>query len=295
VQPGGACILGFRSATLRVRVSIERGRPYDADAWVRQTITDLGLEQTVRPEGRPRLHLFFLRLEARYNPCCNASILFLDANVPGASFQLNAYSPAGSTAPTASTNVWQQYAIYLDGNNILNGIVCIWGTNTQVPLINFGPIFLAQLQQPKIPAGYNLQILLSFDTNAPFNVVGATFVVVNKNTGITLQNMPMRLNMLYRYNISPQTRVTEAYMAPIVSFELDFVGPANGEKAVFSSGSGMIEYQAMNALMTSNDNPGNVALRSISTQENANTTYDVLPGTPSTLIKQGFNIIGTYL
>jgi putative transposase len=38
----------------RVRVSIERGRPYGGDDWVRQTVTNLGLERTVRPEGRPR-------------------------------------------------------------------------------------------------------------------------------------------------------------------------------------------------------------------------------------------------
>jgi hypothetical protein len=38
----------------RVRVSIERGRPYGGEDWVRQTVTDLGLERTVRPEGRPR-------------------------------------------------------------------------------------------------------------------------------------------------------------------------------------------------------------------------------------------------
>jgi hypothetical protein len=37
----------------RVRVSIERGRPYGEEKWVRQTVKDLGLEQTVRPEGRP--------------------------------------------------------------------------------------------------------------------------------------------------------------------------------------------------------------------------------------------------
>jgi hypothetical protein len=38
----------------QVRVSIERGRPYGGDEWVRQTVKDLGLEHTVRPEGRPR-------------------------------------------------------------------------------------------------------------------------------------------------------------------------------------------------------------------------------------------------
>jgi hypothetical protein len=38
----------------RVRVSIERGRPYGEETWVRETVKELGLEQTVRPEGRPR-------------------------------------------------------------------------------------------------------------------------------------------------------------------------------------------------------------------------------------------------
>ena len=38
----------------RVRLSIERGRPYGEDKWVRRTVEDLGLMHTVRPEGRPR-------------------------------------------------------------------------------------------------------------------------------------------------------------------------------------------------------------------------------------------------
>jgi putative transposase len=38
----------------RVRVSIERGRPYGEEKWVRETVKELGLEHTVRPEGRPR-------------------------------------------------------------------------------------------------------------------------------------------------------------------------------------------------------------------------------------------------
>jgi putative transposase len=37
----------------RVRVSIERGRPYGTDEWVRRTVEELGLQHTVRPEGRP--------------------------------------------------------------------------------------------------------------------------------------------------------------------------------------------------------------------------------------------------
>jgi hypothetical protein len=38
----------------RVRLSIERGRPYGSADWVKQTVTELGLEHTVRRKGRPR-------------------------------------------------------------------------------------------------------------------------------------------------------------------------------------------------------------------------------------------------
>jgi REP element-mobilizing transposase RayT len=38
----------------RVRVSVERGRPYGDDEWVRQTVKAINLEHTDRREGRPR-------------------------------------------------------------------------------------------------------------------------------------------------------------------------------------------------------------------------------------------------
>ncbi len=37
----------------RLRTSIERGRPYGDDDWVKQTVSELKLEHTVRPQGRP--------------------------------------------------------------------------------------------------------------------------------------------------------------------------------------------------------------------------------------------------
>jgi putative transposase len=37
----------------RVRISIERSRPFGSDDWVRRTTSRLGLEHTIRPEGRP--------------------------------------------------------------------------------------------------------------------------------------------------------------------------------------------------------------------------------------------------
>ena len=38
----------------RLRVSVARGRPFGEDEWVKETARALGLEHTLRPEGRPR-------------------------------------------------------------------------------------------------------------------------------------------------------------------------------------------------------------------------------------------------
>lgn len=37
----------------RLRTSVERDRPYGEDGWVKRTVSELGLEHTIRPEGRP--------------------------------------------------------------------------------------------------------------------------------------------------------------------------------------------------------------------------------------------------
>jgi putative transposase len=37
----------------RLRVSLERGRPYGAEEWVERTASELNLGHTLRPEGRP--------------------------------------------------------------------------------------------------------------------------------------------------------------------------------------------------------------------------------------------------
>jgi putative transposase len=38
----------------RLRLSVERGRPFGEESWVRETARRLGLESTLRSRGRPR-------------------------------------------------------------------------------------------------------------------------------------------------------------------------------------------------------------------------------------------------
>jgi putative transposase len=42
------------NALQQMQVCIARSRPFGADNWVKRTVRALGLEHTVRPEGRPR-------------------------------------------------------------------------------------------------------------------------------------------------------------------------------------------------------------------------------------------------
>jgi putative transposase len=39
-----------------VRCCVERGRPYGSDRWVARMAKQMGLESTLRPRGRPRIH-----------------------------------------------------------------------------------------------------------------------------------------------------------------------------------------------------------------------------------------------
>jgi hypothetical protein len=44
----------FDHEGIRPSAGEHRKRAYGEEKWVRETVRDLGLEQTVRPEGRPR-------------------------------------------------------------------------------------------------------------------------------------------------------------------------------------------------------------------------------------------------
>jgi putative transposase len=45
----------FKDAEVkRLRISVQRGRPYGDEAWARRTAKELGLEHTFREAGRPK-------------------------------------------------------------------------------------------------------------------------------------------------------------------------------------------------------------------------------------------------
>ena len=186
----------------------------------------------------------------------------------GFGFQLNAYSPPGALC------AYQQYIVALLGAE-LNGWADNWASNGQ--LLN-EMVNLTALPNVTIPAGYSLQMSLANDNDG--NVVAATYVVIDNN-GNTQANVTQDL-----LNIQG---VTSADLAPITAFELNLVGPYNGESAVFSSGAGTITYEATSLLTVLSQEPSCTETPAV-TAETANSFYGLLPAAPSNRFTQSFNV-----
>ena len=213
------------------------------------------------------------------NPLINVSVtievtenmVWQSASGPtdGFGFQLNAYSPQGGLC------AYQQYVIFLSATELVGGIDNwpVNGTNLINDFFNLAP-----LPSVTLPAGYVVQMSLANDNNG--NVVSATYVVTD-NLGNTQANITQDLLSL--------GGVTSADLAPITAFELDVVGPINGESAVLSAGAGTITYGAATALTALSQEPPCTESGSI-TAETANSFYSVLPAAPSTLFNQSFSI-----
>lgn len=202
---------------------------------------------------------------------------------PGFDFQLNAYSPI-----TQKAVGWQQYVISFDGTKFTGWVNNWTPTPNSVAFINtINNAEFAWFQSPKIPAGFLISITLTND--AAGNVIGVTYIVVD-NLGNQLGNKPISLTTLPLL-VKPYKLVTQAYLAPVVAFELDIVGVDSQAHAVLSSGAGTITCSASSALTASNQVPACAASSSIITGESANTVYGVLfPPSPSNTFSQSFNV-----
>jgi hypothetical protein len=187
----------------------------------------------------------------------------------GFGFQLNAYSPPNETS------AFQQYVLTLWGNELIG-----WVDNWPISGPNIINDFFNLTSSPnlEVPAGYQLTISLENDQNG--NVTAATYVVID-NSGNTLANVTQNLLSI--------AGVTPDFLAPIVAFELDLVGPANGESAVLSSGAGTITYTASSLLTVLNQAPPCIEAGFI-TLETANSFYSELPSTSSNTFTQSFNV-----
>jgi hypothetical protein len=119
-------------------------------------------------------------------------------------------------------------------------------------------------------AVFNNRLYVSFIANNP----GQDVLVCSSANGVNFTN---------NSQINPD-------LAPIVAFELDLVGPVNGESAQLSSGAGTIVYAASSALTALTTVPSCVEAPYTITAETANSFYGALPSTSSNTLTQSFSV-----
>ena len=188
----------------------------------------------------------------------------------GFGFQINAYSAKGEY------NGAQQYVVFVDPNFSPPQITCMvdnWQSTSQ-QLVNMATE-LAGLQTHSLPAGYKLTISLINDASA--RITGATYMLVN-NHGDTVGNRTISFS---------DHPVLD--LAPIVAFQMNFVGDINGATTTLSSGAGTMTYTASNLMSVMNTEPACVDW-DFSTVEAANSAYGFLPSAPSQTFTQSFEL-----
>ncbi|OOG55435.1 hemopexin repeat-containing protein [Rhodanobacter sp. C03] len=199
--------------------------------------------------------------------------IIVDTDITGTNgfgFQINAYSARGDYVGA------QQYVVLLIPNNSSPSLTCVVCNfhEKQEPLINIQPR-LANLPTNTLPAGY--QIIITLLNDAADNITGATYVVID-NHGHTIGNKTISLSDQPAENL-----------APIVAFQVNFVGDINGATTTLASGAGTMTYTASNLMSVLNTEPACVDW-TFRTVEAANSMYSLLPNTPSQSFTQSFGL-----
>jgi hypothetical protein len=129
----------------------------------------------------------------------------------------------------------------------------------------------------RLPTGSRLTIALENDASG--NVTGVTWVVFDSQ-GVNRAKVTKSMLSF--------SGVTAADLAPITAFELNLVGPDNGQNVVLSGGKGTITYEATTRLRALGLEPACTEVGFI-TAETANSHYGELPSSPSNSFTQLFS------
>lgn len=187
----------------------------------------------------------------------------------GFGFQLNAYCPRGGKC------AYQQYVIAVFENKIV-GAVDNWPVRGSNLVNDF--FDLADTRNNTIPAGYEIEMSLGYDSY--HNICSAEYKITD-NHGHVRADVTKTIAKVPGANGSD--------LAPLSAFELDLVGPVNGEKAVCSSGAGTISYYSNSALTVLDSEPSCTETACV-TAETTDSVYDQLDQGPSKSYTQSFTI-----
>ena len=212
----------------------------------------------------------------------------------GISFQLNCYSQDATNVRTT----WQQYVIReTQGSNELTAFINNYsGTDSSfAQVINIwpDPVFASLPSSNTIQAGYSLTIALNYDSAG--NVNGATYSA-SDNNGQVIGDTTINIldQFFWNEDFETSTKVTTAYLAPIVAIVLNIGGWGGGATAPLTEGAGTIIYESTNDLIPMVGEPAFTVWgtdRKPETGENSNINFGyTLPDIPETLLSQSFTV-----
>jgi hypothetical protein len=135
-------------------------------------------------------------------------------------------------------------------------------------------------QAARIPAGYSIVIALQNDSEG--RVTGANWNVLD-SSGASVGSV------IYALSDTEGGGVPPGDLSPVASFQVTFGGALDAAYATFSSGAGVIIYEADQA-MTVDWWPACIGYTG-GTAESSNIAYSVLEATPSTLFSQAFGVV----
>ena len=204
-------------------------------------------------------------------------------NHPGFSIQLNAETNA--TQPLD----WLQFVVHMGNDQNLFPWIYIWKPassgqpgNPQSLWDQSVPNPVVKLPQAaRIPAGYSIIIALQNDSDG--KVAGASFTVLDAS-GTSVGSVT------YPLSTSAGGGVPQNDLSPVASFQVTFGGALDGAAATFSSGAGVIIYEADQEMNVLNAWPACIGYQG-GTAEGSNIGYSALEATPSTKFSQAFGVV----
>lgn len=209
-------------------------------------------------------------IESNCNPITGLNIKFTATkdivSSVGFSEQINAYSQKGALC------AYQQYGFLVDNTGEISVFVDNWPVTGNNLLNYFKQIY--KLPTPVFPNGYSVNAYLITDTNGNITEVDYTLY---DDKGTTLETAAILLSTISGFQTS--------YLAPITAFEVNVVGPDNGQSTVFSSIGALLDYKATSQLIATATLPSCTETTAI-TAETANDTYGQIPNVAGSDISQ---------
>jgi hypothetical protein len=203
----------------------------------------------------------------------------------GFTVQLNALGVQGANS------AWQQYAFLIQDTSI-TGMINNSQNNGQIAIVDGGVAFATTSIGNGIPKGFTFQITLQYAGTA---VSGALFEVLSPQ-GKSVASLPLSVsqagcNLFDSFMPGYQCL---GYQSPddlseITAFQLNIVGPGNGDSTTFTQGSGTIVYTVSDGTLTPLSSPPGCA-QAYCVEENSNALYGQLGNCPAQSLTQTFSI-----